>query len=160
MNLTVSAQNSNITITDYQTFNTADSNTTFTGASLSYTTVGQGTQIFNFDLKQKGGTWSVLFNEAFVAENEGWTISPNQTLTITDTTSNVTIFYFDFSGAFGGFEDTSNLPFYQQHSVVIAVGVSVAAVAVLSFAINRRNRTKESEQMDKIINEPVTQGSG
>jgi hypothetical protein len=144
-NISVSAQNSNITITGYQIFDTVVSNSTLRrSALLSYTVVGQGRQTFNFDRILHGGGWSVSFNGNFVGENDGWSLSPDQTLTMTGATANVTIVYFNFSNSFGGNGNNSNQPFYQQHSVAIATGVSVAIVAVLTFAIKRKNKTKES----------------
>jgi hypothetical protein len=145
LNLSVSAQDSNITITGYQMFDLTGSNSSSRrSAFLSYTVVGLGKQTFNLGRILQGGQWSVSFNGNFVGETEGWIISPDQTLTITGATANVTIGYFNFINSFGGDNgNNSDLPFYQQHSVVIAVGVTVAAVVVLSFAINRKNKTKE-----------------
>ena len=139
--LSVSAQNSDITIVGYQIFDTTNS-TLRRSAFLSYTVLGQGKQTFNFDQVLQGGYWSVIFNGNFIGENDGWTISTDQTLTITGATANVTIIYFNFSNAFGGPGNDSNKPFYQQHSVSIATGLSVAIVTVLTFAIKRKNKTK------------------
>lgn len=162
LNLSLSAQNSNITLTGYQMFDFTGSNSTSRrSAILLYTVVGQGKQTFNLDRILQGGQWSVNFNGNFVGENGGWTVSPDQKITITGATANVTIAYFNFINSFGGGDgNNSNQPFYQRHSVAIATGVAVAIVVVLTFAIKRKNEKKESGQLDKLINKPVTQGSG
>jgi hypothetical protein len=161
LNLTVSAQNSNITIVNCQTFNpAAASNTSFVGVVLSYTVVGQGKQTFNFDLNKTGGGWSVTSNGNFVGENDGWTLSADQTLTVTAATANVTMVYLDFSSAFGNRGDTSHLPFYQQHSVAIATGVILAIAVALTLVIKEKVKRNNLKQSDNLINKPVTQGSG
>ncbi len=138
-NLKVSAKDSNVTIISYQTFNI-----TIVGKILIYTVVGSGTQTFNLGLISTGAEWSVRFNDLFISENEGWSISPDQTLTITGASSdsNVTLFYFVFSDALGGSGDTSNQTFLQQHSVIIVTGVVVVAAAVITVVIWRRNQNK------------------
>jgi len=131
-NLLVSAQNANVTI-----FWAQVSNTTFRGAFLSYMVEGQGTQTFNFDLNIEGGEWSVLFNEAFIAEGEGWTLSPDHTLTITGATGNVTLLYISLEGRRG---NSADLPFYEQHSVAIATAAAVAAIVVLTAGVRAKRR--------------------
>ncbi len=143
VDLKVSAQDCNVTIKECQVFNTATSNVTFGGVILLYTVVGQGNQTFNFGLDLKDGAWSVSFNDNFVGENEGWSVSPDKTVTITDAkdTSNVTLAYFNFSGSFGGNGDNSNQPFYQQHSVAIVTAVAVVTTIIITVSISRKNKT-------------------
>ena len=86
----VSAIGSNVTINTIQAF-TDD----IIGALLSYTVV-VGEQTFNFGVDAVGGEWSVIFDNVFVAENSGWRILPDNTLSITGTASNVTLLYFCF----------------------------------------------------------------
>jgi len=130
-NLEISAQNSNVTILMVQVLNT-----TFQGALLSYIVEGRGTQTFNFDLNIEGAEWSVLFNGAFIAEGEGWTLSLDQTLTITGATGNVTLMCISL----GGSGNRANLPFYQQHSVAIATAAAVAVMVVLAVGVRARRR--------------------
>lgn len=131
-NLEVSAQNSEITIVWAQV-----SNTTFRGAFLSYFVEGQGTQTFNFDLNIEGGEWSVLFNEDFIAEGDGWTLSPDQTLTITGATENVTLLYIALEGLG---RNNADLPFYEHHSVAIATAVAVAVTVALTVGVRAKRR--------------------
>jgi hypothetical protein len=132
----VSAKDSNLTIMTCQTFNLAPSETTVRGASLTYMVTGRGTQTFNFGLNLTGGEWSVTFNGDFFGENEGWTLSPDQTVTVTGapSNSNVSIVCFRLPSSFGN-ADSSDQPFYQQHSVAIATAVLVAAVVILGVAV-------------------------
>ena len=131
-NLAVSAQNSNVTILWIQIFNT-----TLRAAFLSYTVEGQGTQNFNFDLNIDGGEWSVLFNEIFIAEGDGWTLSPDHTLTVTGATGNVTLMYIFLEERRG---NSANLPFYEQHSVAIATVAAVAVMVTLTVGIRAKRR--------------------
>jgi hypothetical protein len=131
----VSTQNSNVTI-----FMASASNTTFQGAFLNYTVEGQGTQTINFGVNIQDARWSVIFNEIFIAEGEGWTISPDQTLTITEATGNVTLYCLSITDFFGGGRNNANLPFYQQHSVVIVTAVAVVVMVVLAVGIWARHR--------------------
>ena len=142
-NLTVSAQNSNVTILYYRT-----SNTTFVSTSLRYIVEGHGKQIFNFKTAQNGGLWSVNFNGTVKGENDGWIVSPNQTITVTEapSNSNVTLTYFLFPNSLGGNGSDSNLPFYQQHSVIIGAVIALAITAGLATALSLA--TKKKKQTD------------
>jgi hypothetical protein len=131
-NLAVSARNSNVTIVWAQVLNT-----TLRGAFLSYMVEGQGTQTFNFDLKIEGGEWSVLFNEDFIAEGEGWTLSLDHTLTVTGANGNVTLMYILLEARRG---NNANLPFYEQHSVAIATGATVAVMVALTVGVKAKRR--------------------
>ena len=133
-NLTVSAQDSIVRITTYQRFNTS-----VTAARLRYTVVGLGKQTFNFGFVVKEESWSVVLNGRFMAENEGYQVSPDQTITVTGATANASISYYNLD-ALGGTADSSNLPFYQKHSVAIATGVAVTVAIVLTVIIRRRNQ--------------------
>jgi hypothetical protein len=127
-NLTVSAQDSNVVITVYQIFNATVS------ARLRYTVVGHGVQIFNLGYALKGGDWFVSIDGKFKANNEGYSVSPDQTITVTAATVNASITYFNF----GGTPDNANLPFYEQHSVAIVTGVAVAVSLVLIVLLGIR----------------------
>ncbi len=137
-NLTVSAQDSNVTITLFQKFNT-----TTGGARLRYVVSGQGKQIFNLGVLPKEGEWSVTFNGVFMAKNDVWGISPDGTVTVAGATSltNVTITCY---GVPPSLRDSSNQPFYQQRSVVIVTAIAVAITVILAVAI----RIKRKERLD------------
>lgn len=143
----VSAQNSNVTITSYQTFNT-----TFWGVRLRYVVKGQGNQTFNFGLNPKGGEWGVTFNGVVMSENDGWRISPDATLIVTGATANVTLAYYGFPDVFGGNGNTSNQPIYQQHLVVIIAAVVVAITFVLAIAIRGKTKSPEHPELGNWIN--------
>ena len=134
-NLKVSAQSSKVTILLFRT-----SNTTYWSARLRYVAEGQGKQIINLGIDSENGEWNVIVNGVFLAEGEGWQISPDETLTVTGATGNVTIVCYDFLGSMG--RSTSSLPFYEQHSVALATGGAVAALVVMSVAITVRNKKK------------------
>ena len=121
-------------ITSYQRYNT----TSVTAARLRYTVMGLGKQTFNFGFVVKEGSWSVVLNgNRFMAENEGYQVAPDQTITVTGATANASISYFNLD-ALGGTADNPNLPFYQKHSVAISTGVIVAVAIALTMIIRRR----------------------
>lgn len=140
--LEVSAQNSNVTIITYRIFNTA-----FRGALLSYTVEGEGKQTFNIGLPLTEGEWSVLLEEEFMGEGDGWHVTPDATLTITDAKSDVTIWYFGFPESFD-VDGGSDKPFHLQHSVAIATAVALAITATFALVIRRKNQ-KEQDKTDR-----------
>jgi hypothetical protein len=133
-NLTVSAQDSTVRITSYQRFNNS-----VPAARLRYTVVGLGKQTFNFGFVIKGSSWGVTLNGRFMGENEGYQVSPDQTITVTGATVNASLSYYNLD-ALGGFPDDPNLPFYLKHSVAIATGVVFGVAVVLTVLIRRRNQ--------------------
>jgi hypothetical protein len=138
-NLRVSAQDSKVTILSYKTFNS-----TVLSKRLAYIVEGHGKQTFNLGLEAARSDWSVSFNGKFIAENDGWQIVPDSTLTITGATENVTIYYFNFTGALGVVASNPNLPFYEQHSIAIVTGfVVVVAIAVITM-VRRKIRTNDT----------------
>jgi hypothetical protein len=136
--LEVSAQNSNITITAYSTFDTRFRG--FRGALLSYKVEGAGKQTFNMGVPLTEGEWSVLLEDEFKGQGDGWSVSPDATLTITGAKSNVTIWYFGFPESFNVNEDT-NEPFYMKHSAAIATAATLAITVTFAFAVKRKNQT-------------------
>jgi hypothetical protein len=136
-NLTVSAQNSNVTILYYREFNV-----TTVGVRLSYNVVGIGRQTFNLGLNAKEGDWSVILNGKFVSMNDGWFMSSDQTITVTGATSNVMILYYNFSASIGSDRNSS---FYQQHSVAIITAVAIATTVVLAVIIRIKTKNDSAE---------------
>jgi len=67
----------------------------------------------------------------WLGEGEEWTIKPDGTLTVTGVVGNVSISYFSFSRLI---ENSSDLTFYEQHSVAIAT-IALATVTVSIGAI-------------------------
>jgi hypothetical protein len=135
-NLKVSAQNSEITIRSYWRFNTTSGS-----ALLRYRVEGQGKQTFNLGLDPERGEWSVVFDEVYMGEGDGWNVSSDGTLTVTGATSSVTIWYYGFPESLidGG---SSNQPLYEQHSVACATAVAVAITLTFAIAIRIRNQKR------------------
>ena len=135
-NLKVSAQNSEITIRSYWRFNTTSGS-----ALLSYRVEGQGKQTFNLGLDPERGEWSVVFDEVYMGEGDGWNVSPDGTLTVTGATSSVTIWYYGFPESIID-DGSSNQPLYEQHSVTCATAVAVALTLTFAIAIKIRNQKR------------------
>jgi hypothetical protein len=141
-----SAQDSNITITTCQR-----TNPNSTSVRLRYIVVGQGKQTFNFGLDLKGGYWSVSIDGVnFITENNGWRSLQNGTVIVTGAKLNVSISYNVLPPGFG-VPDTSNLPFYQQHSVAIVTAGSVVVSLVLAFLIRSTSLRRRQKTIGKMI---------
>jgi hypothetical protein len=144
----VSAKDSNMTITSCQKF----SGTTTAGERLRYTVIGHGEQAFNFGIDLKSGEWSVVLNgrQTFISEKENWHITPDGTITVTGATVNATISYYILPPGFGSV-DTSNQTFYEQHSVAIVTGASVAFALVLVVLIRQTNQRRHQKALVDIV---------
>jgi hypothetical protein len=138
---TVAADNCNITIRYYQAFNF-----TRNTLQLRYNASGVGTQVFNMgsgpvDLKYAATDWSVITStqqntNVFLTLGQGWTISSDGTVSVTGQTGNISIVRW------GDFESNitpKNVPFYQAHSVALAVVVAIAVIVAVAVAIKIRN---------------------
>jgi hypothetical protein len=143
-NLKFSAENSNVTIFTYQA-----NNPDFRSSILTYSAQGRGKQTINFGLNSSQSSpteWMVALPGAetfvFLAEGEGWTLLPDNTVVVTGLTGNVTVVHFDFIAPVSN----SNLPFYQQHSVAIATAVLVVITVAIALVI--RVKRKPSEETD------------
>ena len=137
-NLTVSVENSNMTIYSYR-------GSTFIGAggTLRCLIQGQGRQTVNLGLNTTQPThaseWYITLpgpdrNTIFLAENEGWVLLPDNTVVITGITGNLSITHYS------GFSvpDNSNLPFYEQHSIIIITAALVAVTAAIAVVVKFR----------------------
>jgi hypothetical protein len=136
LNLTFSAENSNVTITSYRTYND-----TYGGVMIRYLVSGHGKQTFYLGPIPKTGEWSVNLNRVYVGTNEGWSVSSDSTITVTGAITNASLSYYTIPNAFGN-PDSLNMPFYQQHSVVIATLVTLTITLAIAVVIGRRNRNK------------------
>jgi len=143
-NFKISTQNSNVTIFSYLAFNT-----TLQSALLRYATEGQGKQILNLGLGSQEGEWSsidwsvITNNNVFIAEGEGWTISHDGTIVITGAAGNVSIVHWGF---FENSIPSSNLPFYQQHSVAIVIAMVVAVTIIVAIVIKVKSKGHSGEK--------------
>ncbi len=135
-NFTISTQNSNLTIISYRVTN----NTGFQSLRLRYTAEGNGKQVLNLGLGPEprglnpNADWTVTVNNSILAEGTGWSISNNGTMTINNANGNVSITRYNYFG-FGNGVLSSNLPFYEQHSIAVTVAVAVAAIVAVAVAI-------------------------
>jgi hypothetical protein len=143
-NFKISTQNSNVTIFSYLAFNT-----TLQSALLRYVVEGQGKQILNLGLGSQEGEWTgadwsvVTGNNVFMAEGEGWSISHDGTIVITGATGNVSIVHWGF---FENSIPSSNLPFYQQHSVAIVIAMVVAVTIIVAIVIKVKSKGHSGEK--------------
>jgi hypothetical protein len=141
--LEVSTQNSNITIFSHLSYDYLRKISV-----LTYFAEGQGTQTLNIGIgagKEQGGInieWSVIVNDAFIAQGDRWNITPEGTLTITGLSGNVTILYFSL----GEEESNENLPFIQQHSIAILTSCIVIATITTAVIIHRLQKSKTQKK--------------
>ena len=144
-NFSVSAQDCNITIFIFQRLNPVFSS----GAILVYGVEGKGNQVLNlgFGPERSGFSssvdWSVILKDnTFAAPGEGWSISHDGTMNISGANGNVTVLYWGFLANAG---QSSNLPFYEQHSVAIFAAVAVAATVMVTVAIKVNIRRSKDD---------------
>jgi len=146
VNITVSVKDCLINITYCRL-----SNTTALTATLRYFVSGQGTQIFRFNHDLKGAYWMVTYNGFnYLVRHRDWESKSDGTITLTGApvNSNVSLSYRVNPGYLGGSGDTSDQSFFQQHSVIIAAGISAVAVVTLSLA-GRVSVLRRQERDDK-----------
>jgi len=124
--LQISAKDSNVTVWYY------GYNVYFPSDMLVYYTQDNGEQVINMGLPNAGNTvdWVVFSNNTFVTN--GWTLSPDGTVTVAGLTGNITVVYFGFTSQM----NNSNLPWYEQHSVAIAVAIAVAVTVGAAVAVS------------------------
>lgn len=139
LNLTASAENSDVVILSYRVFNV-----TFSGVSLRYNVSGSGKQVFDLGELPKAGEWSIAFNGEFMGENDGWSLSSNRKISLTPPTGNVSITFYSLPDSFGNAGDDS-APFYRRHSVVVATAVALTATVCVTVAIWKINKTRRKQ---------------
>ena len=136
LGLKVSAKDCKVNIISFQIFNSTFAGQSVKRASLRYTVIGNGIQIFDLGLDPKLGDHAVIFNGSiFAGRNHGWSLSPEGTLIIDGATANVTIAYYGFPYSF---EDNTNL--IDQHYVVISSTFVSGIIIVISAYINRTRK--------------------
>ena len=114
--------------------------TTITTLRFNYAVEGAGKQIFNFDtgrenLAYSDIDWSVFTaTGGFLTIGDHWTISSEGTIVVTGLTGNVSV------DRFNNTPPTSNLPFYQQHSVAITMVAILVAIVVIAGVIKVKTR--------------------
>ncbi len=133
-NLKVSAENSNITIHSFRTYNLFGRT-----AQLRYNAQGTGTQTVNLGLNTSQPThpieWTVgVPGNSFLAEGDGWRLLPDDSVVVNGLTGNISVTHY-FS-----VPNDSNLPFYQQHSIVIITTIVLSVVAAVAAVIRVKVR--------------------
>jgi hypothetical protein len=143
LNLSVAAQDSALTITSYRAV--GNTNVSMGNVRLRYEVVGQGVQVFNFGSIPQKGIWSVVFDTVFRGQRDGWNVSPEGIVTVTGaaSSSNVTIIYYTYPEWFASIYD---LPFYQQHSLLIVTGGALAAVIVIGMVLWRKRQNLPTQK--------------
>ncbi len=154
LNLTVSSKNCNITITSYGLYDSIFSGSPATTLRLSYNVSGEGSQSFNFFLKSAKGDYSVIADGIFLGLFDGWSISPDSTITVTGERHTVRIMFYGVPNSDKTF---AGQPFYQQHSVIIATSVILAVTVSLATLIRVGNvkRTKTAKFIEELKSKRV-----
>lgn len=127
----VSVQDSDITIFSVSASN--ESSRRF----VRYYAEGVGQQVFDLGVKKSSHVsewWVTLPGGVFLAPGRDWQLLDNNIIAVNGQTGNVSVMYSDF-----GFDESRNLPFVVQHSVVLSTA-AVLAVAVAVAALLRLKR--------------------
>jgi len=143
----ISTENSNMTITSYTTRNNTYQ---IPNETLRYRIVGEGKVTVSFGTlnatKYNGSDWYVSKagknSTIFFSLGHDYSLASDGTLTIYALTGTVSVTHDFLNGYLG---NTSNLPFYQQHSVIIAVAVLVITVTVV-IVIRLKNKPGSEKQ--------------
>ena len=133
--LKISSENSNVTVYSFRAQNLSGRS-----AILRYIAVGQGKQTVNLGLNisqpTSSGEWGVtLSNSDFLAEGKEWKLLPDNTVVIIGVAGNVSITHYNYY-----IPNTSNLPFYEQHSIAITIAALIAVTIALAAAIRAKVR--------------------
>ena len=112
-----------------------NSNTTL--ASIRYVVSGNGKQYFDVGPLIETSQWYVTFNGKYVAENQGYSVSSESTITVKGSSANVSMTCFNFSGINSA---NANRAFYEQHSVGIITLIVFSVGVVLLISIRKRVR--------------------
>ena len=134
LSLKVLAKDCCITITSIRIYNRSIGSETVKRSRLSYDLLGDGTQIFDLGLDPNMGDWGVRFDQVYIAENKGWSLSSQGTLTINGKAKKVSLSYY-------GLPDSMfNQSFINQHSVIIIVALTAVVAIAISMVIKRRKK--------------------
>jgi len=108
--------------------------------SIVYTAEGLGSQSIDLGLNSTESDvteWSVIVGDnIFLAEGDGWTLTPDGTIVVEGLEGNVTIAHFEL----GSFE--KNVLFSLEHSVAILTGIVLVIVVVAAVATKIRINKK------------------
>jgi hypothetical protein len=138
-NLKISVEDSNMTVWTFRSQPIFGRST-----QLRFNIEGIGNQTVNLGLNSTKPTnlieWIVTVpsvtvpNTVFLAEGDHWNLLPDDSVVVYGLTGNVSVSHFGFN-----IPNTSNLPFYEQHSIIIAtislLAVMVAVALVIRFKV-------------------------
>jgi hypothetical protein len=139
----VSARNSNITINSIIL-----RNATSRLARLRYVAEGIGEQTFQMGITAGSGRgglhpeWSVIANDVWLGEGDGWAITPDGTVTIRGVAGNISILYYNFIGLS---ETDKDLSFYEQHSVSITTIAFACSIVILGTVVRLKTKRHDNE---------------
>ncbi len=147
--LKISTENSNLTILSYRIRN---GTYLIPNESLRYSIIGEGKASVNFGLSNagqySGADWYVSKagrnSTIFLSLGHDYVLGNDGTLTIYSVTGNVSVTHEFLNGYLG---NTSNLPFYQQHSVIIAVALVFVITVAVVIVIGLKNKTGTDGQV-------------
>jgi hypothetical protein len=149
LDLRVSAEDCEITIISGLIYNSTFAGDIVKGARLRYIVDGNGKQVFNLGLDPKGGDWGVIFDGSFKGETDGWSLSSNGSLTITEATGNVTLSYYGFPDSFVENKNGED-QIFSEHSVVVITTVVVVAIFFMAAVIRTRKRGLNNLGFDQL----------
>ena len=139
-NLKVSVEDSNLTVWSFRSSQFFSRN-----AFIRCNVQGTGTQTINLCLNSSQSThlseWTVTIpgltvpNSVFLAEGDHWNLLPDDTVVISGLTGNVTVTHYGFN-----ISTESNLPFYQQHSIIITTAILFAVIVAAALVIRFKVR--------------------
>ena len=139
-NLKISVENSNMTVWSFRSFLFSSRS-----AQLRYNVQGIGNQTINLGLNSTQPThpieWSVTVpsvtvpNTVFLAEGDHWNLLPDNSVVVSGLTGNVSVTHYGFN-----IPNTSNLPFYEQHSVIITTLALLAVIVGVALVIHFKVR--------------------
>ncbi len=139
-NLKISVENSNITIWSFRSLIFRIS------GQLRYNVQGIGSQTINLGLNSTQPThpseWTVIVpsvtvpNTVFLAEGDHWNLLPDDSVVVYGLTGNVSVSHYGFN-----IPNTSNLPFYEQHSVIITTASLIAVILAVALVIHFKVRS-------------------
>ena len=132
--LKISAENSNLTIYFFRA-----ANNSLLSAQIRFYVEGTGKQTVNFGnifRKTDLSEWSVIkygnssASTVFHAPGKTWQLLPDNTVIVTGITGNVSVVHYRFNASVD-----SNLPFVEQHSLLIIVATILALVVLVGLVV-------------------------
>jgi hypothetical protein len=152
-NLTISAQNTTVTLFTYTFTNTTILNLPYARLALRCNATGEG--VFNINFERNISTsdlsvivdWYVSSNGVIYGRGHRWNFLPDGTVAIQGLTGNVTISY---SPTYENVQNrVANASFYDQHSVLFVTAAMVGLTVVIAVAVKVKLRQNEEKQVQQ-----------